>query len=94
MFSYIQNACLSVAVRSLDWRGTVIPTTHENSALNQSVTEWHRCGKCCAMDKNIGCLWCHEVEAVKYFELLDMIYRDKNAVTPRWFKAANEIVYF
>ena len=33
--------------------------------------------------KNFECLYCHEVEVVEYFELLDMRYGDKNAVTQR-----------
>ena len=31
------------------WRGTDIP----NTKLNESVTEWYRCGKCGAMEKNV-----------------------------------------
>ena len=35
------------------------------------------------MNKNAECLSFHEVEAVKYFELLGMRYGDMNAVTQR-----------
>ena len=35
------------------------------------------------MDKKIECLCCHEVEAVKYFELLGMRYGDVNAIIQR-----------
>ena len=35
------------------------------------------------MDKIVECFSCHEVEAVKYFELLDMRWSDMNAVTQR-----------
>ena len=35
------------------------------------------------MGKNVECLYCHEVEAVEYFELLDMRYGDINAITQR-----------
>ena len=34
------------------------------------------------MDQNVECLR-YEVEAVKYFELLDVRYGDMNAVTQR-----------
>ena len=51
--------------------------------LNQSITEWYRSGKCGAMDKNVKCLRCDEVEAVEHFELLGMRYGDTNAVTQR-----------
>ena len=33
--------------------------------------------------QKIECLCCHEVEAIKYFESLGMIYGDTNAVTQR-----------
>ena len=33
------------------------------------------------MNKNVEYLCCHEVEAVEYFELLDMRHGDMNAVT-------------
>ena len=43
--------------RSLGWRGTDIPNTHEKLTKNQSAIEWYRCGKCEAkMDKNVECL--------------------------------------
>ena len=46
-----------------------------------SVTEWYRCGKCGAMDKNVEYLCCGEAEAMEYLELLGMRYGDMNAVT-------------
>ena len=55
--------------RSLAWWGTYIPNTHEKSTKNQNVTEWCRCDKCRAMDKNVECLHCHQVDAVEYFEI-------------------------
>ena len=58
--------------QSLRWRGTDISNTHEKSTKNQNVTEWCRCSKCGAMNKNVDGLCCHENEAVEYFELLDM----------------------
>ena len=33
------------------------------------------------MDRNVECSRRHEVEAVEYFDLLDMRYGDMNAVT-------------
>ena len=42
--------------------GSNIPNTHEKSTKNQSVTEWNRCGKYGAMDKNVEC--CDEAEAM------------------------------
>ena len=57
--------------------------THEKSTKNQSVTEWYKCVKCGAMDKNVECFSCHKVEAVKCFELLGMRYGDVNVVTQR-----------
>ena len=35
------------------------------------------------MDKNVECLCCNKVEAVKYFELLGMRYGDMNTVTQK-----------
>ena len=35
------------------------------------------------MDKNVECLCYHDVEAVEYFELLNMRYGDMNAVSQR-----------
>ena len=69
--------------QSLGWRRTHIPDTHENSTKNQSVTEWYWCGRSGAMDKNVDCLPCQKVEAIEYFELLDVRYGDMNAVTQR-----------
>ena len=55
----------------------------KNQQKIKSVTEWYGCGKCGAMDKNVECLCCHEVETMEYFELLGMRYGDTNAVTLR-----------
>ena len=49
----------------------------KNQHKKQSVTE---CGKCGSLDKKITFMCCHEVEAVKYFELLGKRYGDANAV--------------
>ena len=59
------------------------PGTHEKSTKNQSVTEWYRCSKCGAIDKNLERLCWHEMEAVEYFELLGMRYGDMKTVTQR-----------
>ena len=53
----------------------------KNKKKNKGVTDWYRCGKCGAMDKNVEWLRCNEVEAVEYLELLGMRYGDMNAVT-------------
>ena len=60
-----------------------IPNMHEISTQNQRATEWYRYDKCGAMDKNLKCLDCDDIEAVEYFEFLGMRYRDINAVTQR-----------
>ena len=50
----------------------------KNQGKNQSVTRWYGCGKCGVMDINVECLFCHQVEAMKYFKLLGMRYGDTN----------------
>ena len=60
-----------------------IPNTCEKSRKNQSITEWCRCEKCGVMDTNVECSSCGEVEALRYFQLLDMRYDHRNAVTER-----------
>ena len=50
---------------------------------SKTVTEWCRCGKCGVMDTNVDCLSCCEVEAFGYFQLSNMRYDDRNAVTER-----------
>ena len=40
-------------------------------------------GKCGVMDTNVECLICDEVEALGYFQIMDMRYDDRNAVTER-----------
>ena len=62
-----------------------IPNKHEKSTKNQSITEWYIYGKCRAMGKNVESLYCHQVEAVEYIELLSMRYNDTNLVTQRVF---------
>ena len=60
-----------------------IPNTREKSRINQSVTEWCRCGKWGVMHTNVEYLSCSEVEALGYFQLSDMRYDDRNVVTER-----------
>ena len=50
---------------------------------SQIVTEWCRCGKCGVTDTDFECLSCGKVEAVGYFQLSDMTYNDRNAVTEK-----------
>ena len=49
-----------------------IPNMSEKSRKSQNVTEWCRCGKCGVMNTNAECLSCDKVEALGYFQLLDM----------------------
>ena len=49
-----------------------ISDTYEKSRKSKSISEWCRCGKYDIMDANIGCLSCGKVEALRYFQLLDM----------------------
>ena len=51
--------------------------------INLVSPAWYRCDKCGLMDKNVECMCSHKVEAVEYFELLDMRYGDMNAITQR-----------
>ena len=60
-----------------------IPNTRKKSIKSQNATECCRCGKCRVMDIAVECLSCGEVEALGYFQLLDMRYVDKNVVTER-----------
>ena len=82
MFNYVLNTPEFSCKQSLGWQGTDISNTHEKSK-NQSVTDWYGSVKYGAMDKNVECLCCHEVDAKKYFELLGMRYGDMNAATQR-----------
>ena len=82
MFDYVLNIPLSCK-RSVGWLGTNIPNLHKKSTKNQRVTKWYSCDKCVAMDRNVECLCCHEVEHLEYFELLGMRYGDMNAVNQR-----------
>ena len=79
MFDWILNIRLSLVEEE-----PLFLIRMENQQKNQNVTEWYRCDKCWAMDKNVECLRCHEVEVFEYFELLDIRYRDMNAVTQRF----------
>ena len=69
--------------QSVFWWGTDVLNTYEESTKTQSVPEWYRCGKCRAMDKNLECLYCHRLKAIKYYGLLVMRYSATNAVTQR-----------
>ena len=60
-----------------------IPNTREKSRKSQNVNEWCRCGKWDVMHTNVEHLSCGEVEALGYFQLLDMRYDDNNVVTER-----------
>ena len=51
--------------RSLFWRETYIPNTHEKSTKNQGY--WTV--KCRAMFKNVERLCCHKVKVVEYLDL-------------------------
>ena len=64
-------------------RNCDISNTHEKSTKNKSITQWYRCSKCGAIDKDVEYLCCDKVEAVEYFELLGKRYSDMNAVTRR-----------
>ena len=54
----------------------------EKSRKSQNVTEWCRYGKCGVMHTNVECLNCDKVEALGYFQLLDMRSDDRD-VTER-----------
>ena len=56
---------------------------HEKSRKSKSVTEWCRCGEWGVTHTNVEYLSCGKVEALGYFQLLDMRYDKKNAVTER-----------
>ena len=75
MFDYVRNARLSSVVNKI-WVDeepmSLIRMKNQQkikALLNGSdvvnVEQW---------TKNVECLCCHEVEAVEYFELLDMTY--------------------
>ena len=44
----------------------------EKSRRSKSATEWCRCGKCGVMHTNVESLSCREIEALGYFQLLNM----------------------
>ena len=60
-----------------------IPDTGEKSRKNQSITEWCSRGGKGVMDTNTECLSFSKVEVMEYFQLSDMRYNDRNAVTKR-----------
>ena len=60
-----------------------ISNTRENSRKTKSVTEWCRCRKYGTMEANDECSSCSKVEALGYFQLLDMRYNDRDAATRR-----------
>ena len=60
-----------------------IPNIRQKQRKIQSVTEWCRCEKYGVMDTNFQCLGCGEFEALGYFELSDMRYDDRNAITEK-----------
>ena len=53
----------------------------ETSRRSKRVNEWCRCGKCGVMHINVECLNYHDSEALRYFQLFNMRYNDRNAVT-------------
>ena len=58
-------------------------TTHEKSRKSQSVTGCCRYGKRGVMDVDTDYFSCHEVEALEYFQSLDMRCNNKSGVTKR-----------
>ena len=60
-----------------------IPYTREKSRKTPSAIEWCRCEKFGVICINVEYLGCGEVEALGYFQLLDMRYNDTNAVIER-----------
>ena len=90
MLDYVLNTRLSLVVNEV-WvdEKPISLLRMKNQQKIKALPQWHRCGKCGAIDKNVGCLCCNEVETVKYFELLGMRYSDLNE-----FKAPCEIVHF
>ena len=60
-----------------------ISNTREISRKSESVTEWWTCEKCGVMNTDIECLSCGEVKALKYFQLLNMRYDNRNVDTER-----------
>ena len=60
-----------------------IPNMREKSRKSQSVTECCRCGKWGVVHTNVEYLSSDKVEALGYFQLLDMRYDDRNVVTKR-----------
>ena len=60
-----------------------IPNACKKFKKIQSVTECYRCWKWDVMHTNVEYLSCGEVEALGYFQLLDMRYDDRNVVIER-----------
>ena len=60
-----------------------IPNTREKSRKSKSFTEWCRCEKWDVMHLNVEYLSWGEVEALVYFQLLNMRHDDRNMGTER-----------
>ena len=76
MLNYAVNTLLRLVVNEVwvDEEPISLIRLKIKTRLKQSVTVWYGCGKCGAMEKNVECLCCDEVEAMEYFELWDMRY--------------------
>ena len=48
----------------------------KNQQKIKSGTEWYRCGKCGAMDKNVECLHCLKVASLKLQQLVISMVKD------------------
>ena len=57
-----------------------IPNTCQKSRNVQIVTEWCRCGKLGVLHANVEYLSCKKIEALRYFQLSEMRYNDRNGV--------------
>ena len=53
----------------------------EKLRKRQNVTEWCRCGKWDIVRTNVEYLSFGEIETLRYFQLLNMRYDDRNVVT-------------
>ena len=60
-----------------------ISLIHMKNQGKVSVTESCRCGKSDMMHTNVEYLSCGKVEALGYFQLVDMKYNDRNVVAKR-----------
>ena len=57
-----------------------ISNTPEKSRKCEKDSKCCRCGTFRVMDTDVECLSCSQVEALGYFQLLDMRYHNRNAV--------------